>query len=125
MKPLKTSMYLAFAAGILIPAMETIRRWHQLTDVQHFSHWFDDYVLGAILIVAAWRVHKSPQTGRLLLCAAWGFAIGMLFLSFMGQLQVLNAPDPAPLPSWMVALIKGGLLAGCVFGLVLALRRRH
>jgi hypothetical protein len=47
----------------------------------------------------------------------------MMILSFIGQLQHIGSPDPAPVPSWVVLLIKGLLLAGVLVGLRLALRQ--
>ena len=116
-------MFLAFTGGILVPVLETIRRWHQLADLHYFINWFDDYIMGAFLLFAAWKTYRSLETGRPYLCAAWGMATGMMFLSFFGQLQYLDQDDPAPVSSMTVAMIKGALLLGCVWSLVLALKR--
>ena len=51
--PLKISTYIAFIGGIVTPALETIRRWNQLSDPQYFINWFDDYIIGAFLLIAA------------------------------------------------------------------------
>lgn len=122
MTSLRRSMYLAFGGGVLVPILETIRRCDQLTDPSYFINWFDDYVMGAFLVIAAWQVYKSPLNGRPYLCAAWGMATGMMVLSFFGQLQNLDQDDPAPVSSMTVAIIKAALLLSCVLGLVLALK---
>lgn len=121
-KSLAVSIYLALFGGFLIIVLETIRRYHQMLDIEHFVNWFDDYLIGGCLIFAAYRVQKGDPRGQLLLSAAWGFAAGLMVLSFLGQLINLREPDPAPVPSGIVALIKGGLLAGAITGLVLTVK---
>ena len=122
MQPLKRSMQLAFIGAALLIVLETIRRYHQMLDPQYFVNWFDDYLIGACLIFAAHKVQKGDPRGQLYLCAAWGFAAGLMVLSFIGQLMMLGQPDPAPVSSGMVAVIKGGLLVGALIGLMLAMK---
>ena len=117
-------MSLAFIGGILIPVLETIRRFHQLAELEYFLSWFDDMFLGTLLLFAAWKTKKNPVTGQLYLCAAWGAATYIMLLSFLGQLSVLHLPDPAPVSSEAVAVIKAGLLLGSALGLTFALKRR-
>ncbi|MDB5209692.1 MAG: hypothetical protein JWQ30_519 [Sediminibacterium sp.] len=118
----RVSMYIAFFGGIVTPVLETIRRWHQLSDPQYFIAWFDDYIIGAFLLFAAWRTLRHYNNGYKLLIGAWGFATGMIFSSFFGQLQRLGQPDPAPVSSITVAIIKGVMFAVCIISLVLALQ---
>ena len=117
------SRYLALVLGLVTPVAETIRRW---------STWradppalFDDYILGAFLLYGAWRVGKDARTGQRFLAAGFAFMCGMAYYSFFGQLQNLRTgvPDPAPISSTWVAVIKGTGLALGVAGLVLSLRR--
>ncbi|HEV8428101.1 MAG TPA: hypothetical protein VGQ41_09400 [Pyrinomonadaceae bacterium] len=117
------SRYLAVALGVLTPFAETIRRW---------STWradppalFDDYILGAFLLYGAWRVGQDARTGQRFLAAGFAFMCGMAYYSFFAQLQNLRigVPDPAPISSSWVAVIKGTGLALGVLGLVLSLRR--
>ena len=120
---IKFSRNLAIVLGIITPLAETIRRW---------STWradppslFDDYILGAFLLYGAWRVGKDTRAGQRFLAAAWGFFCGMAYISFFVQLQRLRigTPDPAPISSGWVAIIKGlGLTLG-VIALVVSLRR--
>ncbi len=120
---IRFSRNLAIVLGILTPLAETIRRW---------STWhadppslFDDYILGAFLLYGAWRVSKDTRAGQRFLAAAWGFFCGMAYISFFVQLQRLRmgTPDPAPISSGWVAIIKGlGLTLG-VIALVVSLRR--
>ena len=122
---LRISMYVAFVGGILTPILETIRRWHQMSDLHYFISWFDDYLIGGFLFFAAWKTHKMPDSGHKYLIAAWGFATGMIFYSFFGQLQALNQPDPSQISSTVVLLIKGIMFSICIVSLILALMHKN
>jgi hypothetical protein len=119
--PILFSRYLALVLGVVTPVAETIRRW---------STWradppalFDDYILGALLLYGAWRVGKDARKGQRFLAAGFAFMCGMAYYSFFGQLQNLRTgvPDPAPISSTWVAVIKGAGLALGVLGLALSL----
>jgi hypothetical protein len=116
-------MYVAFVLGTLVPLLETVRRWHQLADPRYFINWFDDYLIGGFVVWAAWKTYRSPAAGQRFLVAAWGFAAGLGFGSFFGQLQEMHRPDPAPVPVEVVVTVKGVLLAIALACLALALRR--
>jgi len=117
------SRYLAIVIGIITPLAETIRRWHTWRDDP--PAFFDDYILGAFLLYGAWRVGKDVKSGQRFLAAGFAFMCGMAYYSFFGQLHNLRmgVPDPAPISSTWVAVIKGIGLALGVVGLVLSLRR--
>lgn len=103
----------AIALGILTPTLETIRRWS--TWRENPLSILDDYILGAFLLFAVWRVTKDARRGQRFLAAAWGFFCGTAYLSFTGQLYFnrLGIADPAPISSTWVAVIKGvGLTIG-------------
>lgn len=119
---IKISSYTAIAGGILTPALETIRRWHQISDVRYFLNWFDDYLIGAFLLIAGWRTLRNIGAGRPLLIAAWGFATGMCFGSLIFQLQNVGS-DPSGISNDIVAIVKGVMLAACVLCLLLAVSR--
>lgn len=117
------SRRLAIIFGILTPLAETVRRWRQLGQLSVWPFWLDDYFIGALLLYGAWRVSKDIRSGRRFLAAAWGFTCGMAYSSFFSQLERLNEPDPAPIPSAWVAVIKGVGLALAILALVGSLRR--
>lgn len=123
MHKISFSRYLAVVLGLVIPIAETIRRWH--TWRADPPALFDDYILGAFLLYGAWRVGKDARTGQRFLAAGFAFMCGMAYYSFFGQLQNLRTgvPDPAPISSMWVAVIKGIGLALGVVGLGLSLRR--
>jgi hypothetical protein len=122
---IKVSMYIAFAGGVLTPVLETIRRWHQMPDLHYFISWFDDYMIGGFLFFAAWKTFKLTINGIKYLNAAWGFATGMIFYSFFGQIQTINQPDPAPVSSLAVAIIKGVMFLICICSLILSLKGNY
>jgi hypothetical protein len=114
---------LAYVGGVLAPLAETVRRW---------STWrndppalFDDYIIGALLIYGAWRTGRDAPTGQRFLAAAWGFACGMGYASFFGQLYFnrQGIADPAPISGAWVAAIKGIAFALAILALVASLRR--
>jgi hypothetical protein len=118
------SMYVAFIAGILLPILETIRRWDQLADFRYFIAWFDDYIIGGFLFFGAWKTYRAVAHGVNYLIAAWGFATGMCFYSFFGQLQAINEPDPGPLSATTIVLIKGVMFLICIVCLILSLNQK-
>lgn len=117
------SRKLAFLLGIITPILETIRRWH--TWQESPSALFDDYILGGLLIYGAWRVGQNPQSGQRFLTAGWGFALGMVYSSFFWQLEQmrLNAIDPAPVSSGLVAVVKGIGFILVSIGFITSLRK--
>ena len=112
----------AIIFGIVVPLAETIRRWHQLGQLSVWPFWLDDFILGALLLYGAWRTGKDIRNGRRFLAAAWGFTCGMGYSSFFAQLVTLNEPDPAPISSVWVAVIKGVGLASAILALVGSLK---
>ena len=117
------SRRLAIVLGILAPLGETIRRWS--TWKQAPANLFDDYIMGAFLLYGTWRTGKDLQSGQRVLAAAWAFACGFGYSSFFGQLQSLRLgePDPAPISSGWVLLIKGIGFTLAIIALVFSLKR--
>jgi hypothetical protein len=115
---LKFSHRLALVFGVLLPVIETIRRWPQLGQIQIWPFWIDDLLLGALLLYGWWRVLKHQDRGRPFLIAAWGVTCGMAYPSFFSQLMSLHEPDPAPIPSSWVAVIKGVGFVLAIFALL-------
>jgi hypothetical protein len=118
------SRRLAVIFGVLTPLAETVRRWRQLGQISVLPFWLDDYIIGAMLLYGAWRTSKDIRSGRWFLAAGWGFTCGMAYSSFFAQLERLNEPDPAPIPSSWVAVIKGVGFALAILALVGSLKRQ-
>ena len=112
----------AFVIGVLTPIAETVRRWS--TWREDPAAYFDDFFLGGLLLYGAWQVLKDPRTGQRFLAAGWGFACGMIYPSFFFQLERVREglPDPAPISSEAVLVIKGVGFAVAILSLILCLR---
>lgn len=117
------SRRLAMVGGILVPLLETVRRWS--TWQESPANLFDDYIMGAFLLYAAWRTGKDLPRGQPTLAAAWAFACGLGYYSFFGQLRSmrLGEPDPAPISSEWILLIKGVAVGLAIVAMVVSLRR--
>ena len=112
----------AFVIGVLTPVAETIRRWG--TWREDPAAYFDDFFLAGLLLYGAWRVLRDPRAGQRFLAAGWGFACGMIYPSFFFQLARVREglPDPAPVSSEWVLVIKAVGFAVAILSLVLSLR---
>lgn len=58
---IRFSRWLAILGGIVAPLAETIRRWSTWQEVP--ANLFDDYIMGAFLLYAAWLAGKDPRKG--------------------------------------------------------------
>jgi hypothetical protein len=120
---LVVSRRMAQVLGVLLIAVETWRRRHQLTDPIHWPVIVDDYLAGGFLIISA-RMASPPTTarGHRFLAAAWGVALGMMYGSFFGQLENRASSDPSGAPVVAMLMVKAVGLLLCVIGFVGALR---
>ena len=123
-KPLKTSIRMATIMGVFLPLAETVRRANQIFDLTRFFSWFDDYILGSILLIAVYLVKKKINNSISFLIAAWGFVSGALFLSFLGQFRYYRTTtgDPGIFSTSFVAIAKGLILGYMLIGLYLAIK---
>lgn len=114
----------AVGLGIFVPIAETVRRW--LTWRESPMSLFDDYILAALVLYGAWLVGRDFRRGQCFLAAAWGVVCGVGFCSVMGQMQRLQTgePDPAPISSIWVAVIKWILFALSISALIATLRAK-
>jgi hypothetical protein len=120
---LKVSAKMAVALGVFLPVAETVRRINQILDYKDFFSWFDDYILGTVLILSSYFVFKKAKNSVAYLIAAWGIATGAVFLSFLGQLTY-NTPsgEPGIFSTTFVALVKGLILLYILIGLTKAIK---
>jgi hypothetical protein len=119
---LMISTRMAVIMGVFLPFIETIRRSNQLLDPTKFLNWFDDYMLGGVLLIAVYLVKKKANDSISLLIASWGFASGALFLSLLAQFDIYSKGDPGIFPTELVALGKGVILVYMLTGLFLAVK---
>ena len=115
---------MAFGLGLFLPIAETVRRANQLFDRREFFSWFDDYVLGAILLWAAYLVFRNKKNAIAYLIATWGAAAGGLFLSLLGQFRYYETTsgDPGVFSTTFVVVAKALFLIFILIGLVKAVR---
>ena len=116
---LLTSARMALIMGILLPVLETIRRSNQILHLQYFFHWFDDYILGALLIIAAIRVLRSKPNASLFLLVAWAATAGVLVMSLLFQLNLYLGfgKEEGVISTHVVAFVKGLLVTYSLIGL--------
>jgi hypothetical protein len=121
---MRLSRTLAVVLGILVPIAETVRRWNTWQEAPLAL--FDDYILAALVLYGTWLAGHDFRRGQCFLAAAWGIACGVAYGSFFGQLERLRLgePDPAPIPSSWVAIIKGVLLFLAILALTATLRAK-
>ena len=137
------SRRLALVAGVVLPALEMIRRWQEWPGpIDTWPTWIDDVVIGALLIFGAWlsrprgavrgvEMKGKPRPGRSSwLTAAWGFACGAGFGSTLAQFHfVINPPyeyhDPTGLAHGWMVLLKAGLVGIGLLGLISSMREEQ
>ncbi len=110
--------------GIFLPLAETVRRSNHILDITRFFNWFDDYILGGLLLLAAYWVTCKKANAIVYLVSAWAFAAGALALSFLGQLDYFrtHTTDPGVFNTSFVAVAKGIIFAYLFVGLALAIK---
>jgi hypothetical protein len=118
------SRALAVAFGIFVPIAETIRRrntWYEAPLTL-----FEDYVLASLILYGAWLVGRDFRRGQCFLAAALGAVCGVGYCSVVGQWQriQLGEPDPAPIPSFWVLVIKVILFVLAIIALVATVKAR-
>jgi hypothetical protein len=115
---MRFSCGLAVALGIVVPIAETVRRWSTWRDAP--MSLFDDYILAGLLLSSVAVARREPSRGQRYLAAAWGIVCGVGYCSVFGQMQRIEQgiPDPAPIPSSWVLVIKGILWALAIAALV-------
>jgi len=109
----------ALAVGVLLPALETVRRGVGEWAVD-FTTMFEDYVAGALLLTGAWAVRRERKWGRLFLVVAWSYVTGMMSSSVWYQLEETVRGSVSEPP--VVLVVKGSLWGACVLALISAFR---
>ncbi|HZS09654.1 MAG TPA: hypothetical protein VFD58_32805 [Blastocatellia bacterium] len=114
------SRRLAIIFGILLPLGETFRSWGA---GRPWWAWFDDYLIGAFLLLGAWRSRSDTREGQRVLAAAWGFACGLGYASFFGHLEHIREPDPGNIPQVTLTIIIGTGWLLAILALIASLKR--
>ena len=79
---LKILCGLAMALALALMIGEAIRSWGM---GRPFIAWFDDYILGLVLILGAYKTWKSPKNIKYL-TAGWGMSFAALSMSYSGKM---------------------------------------
>lgn len=119
---IRFSRWIAIVAGVLLPLGETARRWHELGDPAMWLVWLDDWAIGAFLLYGAWRTRRDIGEGRHVLAAAWGFACGLGYASFVSSVLATQTTDPSGAPMWIASVVKGVMLIAGLVALAAVLR---
>lgn len=112
----------ALVVGLLLPVMETGRRGIRHWTVE-FTTMFEDYVAGALLLLAAWATTRARPWGSTLLLLAWAYFSGLMSSSFWWQLEETLRNTASEPNSQLVLIVKFLLWITCVVSLVLSFRR--
>lgn len=112
----------AAVLGVLLPVLETYRRGIGHWRVE-FTTMFEDYLGGALLLVAAWTAHRRHPVGDRLLLVAWASISGLMLISFVSQVEdTLRGVDLEPMNT-DVLIVKFLLLATSLAALMKTFRR--
>lgn len=122
--PLEFSRRLAITAGLALPLLETWRRWDQLSEPVMWLAWLDDWAIAAFLLWGAWRTRQDIRAGRHILAAAWGFACGLAYASFVASLLSTSAVDASGASRVTAVTVKAGMLTLAVAALIATLSYR-
>jgi hypothetical protein len=86
--------------------------------------YIDDFIVGPLLLFAAYSAVRERPYSRALLAAAWGILCGGLWSSFFGQLYRTAPNDISGLPNSVVVCVKLMVYCIAIVALVLSIRRR-
>ena len=71
----------AIALGLVVIGGELLRSWGE----RNPAWWLDDILVGAALIATAILVRRATPARRALFTGAWGFSIGVIYISFFDK----------------------------------------
>jgi hypothetical protein len=100
---LQFSRAAALVIGIVLPVVETWRRWNALAN---WPGWLDDYLASGLLLYAWHAGRASILESRPYLMAAWGYTLGIAYMSFFGQLEHASSTDISGFAGELVVGIK-------------------
>jgi len=121
---IRTSSYIALAFGLFLAIAEIVRNWG---DWQPWPFWVVDFIAAGALIWGALR--SLRQGSSRLLSAAWGFTVGIFWMSFFSHIEALGSGDQRTYASgalgedWLTVII-GVMLLVAAAGLFMSLSRR-
>jgi len=114
------SAYLAIMYGIGLISFETLVNWGQW---QWWPFWLVDYVAATLLILGGIATLNNRTYGSRLLCASWGFALGMMWMSLSGNISEGTDPDRAGRVVGLYVTLIVTSIAISLIGLLLAMTK--
>ena len=84
---------------------------------------FEDYVAGALLLIAGWASYRARPWERLFLVVAWAYVTGMMSGSFWSQLEDTLRHTIAEPNNLLVLSVKFLFWLTAVVSLVLSFKR--
>ena len=116
-----TSAYLAIIYGISLVCFETFVNWGQW---QWWPYWLVDYIAAALLILGGLATRGRRLYGPKLLSAAWGFTLGMMWMSLAANISEGTDPDRAARVAGLYIILIVLSMSICLLGLILSLSGR-
>ena len=108
----------AWVMGVALPVLEAARR---RTNFHPVAAYVDDFIIGALLLIAARSASLGRPRGPALIVAAWGALCGGTYGSLVGQFSSTGA-DPSGLPNGVILTIKGAIAIAALICLGLSIR---
>ena len=120
----RNSAFLALGFGVFLAIAEIVRNWG---DWQAWPFWIVDFIAAGALVWGGLRT--LSQGSSRLLSAAWGFTVGIFWMSFFSHTAALSQGTAetyasGAVPESLLTLIIGGMLLAAIAGLMMSLSRR-
>lgn len=120
----RNSAFLAMGFGLFLAIAEIVRNWGNW---QPWPFWIVDFIAAGSLIWGGLRT--LSQGSSRLLSAAWGFTVGIFWMSFFSHTAAMSGGSAETYAGGAVSegfltLIIGAMLVAAIAGLVMSLSRR-
>jgi hypothetical protein len=114
----------AVVGGLSLMTGEAYRSWGAGRPI---PFWMDDMLAGGFLLFAAWALRRVTSGSLATMAAAWGFASGMLYVSFFDKLFDPARTDPGNFAIGVLTILVGIAFATALICLLLSIREaaRH
>ncbi len=114
----RLSARLAVASGVVLGIAEVVRNWGAW---QWWPFWLVDFIAAGLLVSGGIAVLKRRPNSAPLLAGAWGFTVGMAYMSFWSHVETISGPSGANIAHGPLTAIIGVMLVVAVACFVLAL----
>lgn len=116
---IRNSAFIALGFGVILIIGEIVRNWGHW---QPWPFWLVDFIAAGALIWGG--VRTLNQGSSRMLSAAWGFVVGIFWMSYFSHIQVLNEAEVVPQGEGPLTLVIGLMLLVAIAGLMMSLTRR-